>query len=69
MVYDAISVVFYAVIYSLECSGILCICAPYPCQYGEPADLLSICNLCKTFPLPEQEGTGHSLLPSNSSFS
>jgi hypothetical protein len=44
---------------------------PYPCQYGdigEPADLL-IHNLCKTFPLLEQEGTGPSLLPSNSSVS
>ncbi len=37
---------------------------PYPCQYGVPADLLSICNFCKTFPLLEQEGTGPSLLPS-----
>ncbi len=37
---------------------------PYPCQYGEPADLLSICDSCKTFPLLGQEGAGPSLLPS-----
>ncbi len=36
-------IVFYAVIYSLEYSGILYMfMCPYPCQYGEPADFLSI---------------------------
>ncbi len=43
MVYDAIYVVFCAVIYSLEYSGILYImCFPILVMHGEPADLLSI---------------------------
>jgi hypothetical protein len=43
VVYDAIYVVFCAVIYSLEYSGIIYImCFPILVMHGEPADLLSI---------------------------
>ncbi len=44
--------------------NIIYVVHPFPCQYGEPADLLSICNSCKTFPLLGQEGIGPSPLPS-----